>query len=299
MWDRREIHEAAASRHGLIDRETILELGGTDHSIQNELDRGKWKQTHPGVYYLNVTPLTWRTRVCAAVLAGGARTLASHRTAALLWELDGIFGSIIEITAPHSDRPIPEGVIVHRTRRRLPSAAVDSIPVTTVERTLLDLAAIVPDRVLEKAMMSALHRRLTTIEAVDQTLGTEGGRGVKGTRRLRRVLALAEAGITASVAEVDLAAIIRGAPVPSPQTQLQVRLPDGSNAYPDFAWVDRMKLVEADGYGSHSTPEQLDRDLTRQNQLMELGWQVRRFSARQIAQEPLIVRDELVRFVNA
>lgn len=51
-----------------------------------------------------------------------------------------------------------------------------------------------------------------------------------------------------SVSEIDLKHIVMDAPVPRPVQQLQVLLPDGSNAYPDFAWPDRMRIVEADGF---------------------------------------------------
>ena len=88
------------------------------------------------------------------------------------------------------------------------------------------------------------------------------------------------------------------APVPKPIQQLRVHRPDGGNAYPDFAWPDRMRIVEVDGFGAHGTPEQLQHDLRRQNQLMELGWEIRRFTANDIRERPLEVRDEIIRFVN-
>lgn len=298
MWDEGEVRLLAGGQRGLLTRSSILALGVDDGAIGRQLASGRWRELHPGIYYLDTTPLSWRTGLLAAVMAAGPGAVASHRSAGKLYELDGIFGSLVELTVPFNGDPDPLGSIVHRTRRPRPARFVEGIPVTSVERTLLDLAALLPDRVLEKALMSALHKRLTTMDLLDVIIATDGGRGVKGTRRFRRVLSLAAEGITGSVAEVDLADIIRDAPIPWPETQHRIVMPDGSNAYPDFAWVDRMKLVEADGYGSHSTPEKLDRDLTRQNQLMELGWEIRRFSARQISREPLIVRAELIRFIN-
>jgi very-short-patch-repair endonuclease len=59
-----------------------------------------------------------------------------------------------------------------------------------------------------------------------------------------------------------------------------------------------MKIIEIDGYGAHSTPEQLRADLLRQNMLMDLGWEIRRFSVDRIRSEPEIVRAEIIDFIN-
>ncbi len=298
MWDLGRVREYAGSNHGVVDRATVLEFGGTDDIIRRQINAARWEELHPGVYYLNVTPLTWHTRVRGAVLAAGAEALASHRTAGLLWNLDGIRGRIVEVTVPYSDKPIPRQVVLHRTRRPLPSDLVVGIPTTSVERTLLDLARYLPDLFLEKALMSALRQHLTTVDSVGRSLVEQGGSGVRGTKRLRRVLALADDGITGSPSEVEVVHLIRSAPVPAPVAQLGVRLPDGSNAYPDFCWPGKMKIVEIDGLDAHSSPDRLHNDLVRQNMLMELGWQIRRFSARRVRRNPQAVRDEIVRFIN-
>lgn len=298
MWDEGEIRGLAADSHGLLDRHTLRWFGLTDRYIQEQLRYRRWSRAFPGVYYLNATPMTWEARVLAAVLAAGDEALASHRTAGTLLGLEGFRSRIIELTVPFSDRPIPEGITVHRTRRFLPASEAFGVPTTSVERTLLDLAAILPDTVLEKAAMSALRKSLTTTEAIALTLAEQGGRGVKGTKRLRRVLDAADQGMTGSVAEVEAAQIIRTAPIPSPIRQHRIRLPDGSNAYPDFSWPPLQKIVEVDGYAAHSTPEQLKHDLVRQNLLMDLGWEIRRFSVDRIRSEPGVVRSEIIQFIR-
>lgn len=232
-------------------------------------------------------------------MAAGPTALASHRSAARVWGLDGVYGGPIELTVPYSQRPMPQGVTVHRTRRSLPEEIRLSIPVTSVERTLLDVAGLIPDRALEKATESALRHRLSSIEALARSLKQHGGRGVKGTRRMRRVLAAVECDVAGSPAEVELRDLMRDAPIPMPTPQLEVRLPTGENAYPDFSWPDRMRIVEVDGFEAHSTPEQLQHDLRRQNMLMDLGWEIRRFSARDVRRTPLEVIAEIVRFVES
>lgn len=288
----------AGEQHGLLSRPALLALGANDHNIGREMRSGRWTEVHTGVYYLNVTPVTWRTEVLAAVLAAGKGALASHRTAAVLMNIESVRTRMIEITVAHSDHPIPEGVTLHRTRRPTQGTVIDSIPVTSPGRTILDLAAILPAPTLEKVVSSAVRQGHLTLATVDETIRIHGGRGVTGTKKLRRVLQLVDGDLAGSTSEVDLNQLIREAPVPSPVLQLRVVRPDGISAYPDFSWPDRMKIVEADGLGAHWTEDQLQWDLVRQNQLMQLGWEIRRFSARHIRRDPQGVLDEIVRFIN-
>lgn len=298
MWIEERIRAVAASQHGLVYRPQLLSLEVSSHEVARRLATGRIEQLHPGVYYLDSVPATWKTAVLAGAIAAGPDALVSHRTAALLWDLDAVFGRMIEVTVPFNEEPEPEGVILHRTRRVNPASVIHGIPITSPEKSLLDLAGFVPERVLQKAARSAVRKGVTTPGKMDEAIGLYGGRGVKGTRAFRRVVAFVADDQSASVSEIDLRLIVMDAPVPTPVQQLQVKLPDGSHAYPDFAWPDRMRIVEADGFEAHGTPEQLQHDLRRQNQLMDLGWEIRRFTATDIREKPDEVRAEIVRFVN-
>jgi very-short-patch-repair endonuclease len=298
MWREERVRENAAALHGLITRPTLMSLGCTDHEIAWRVDTNRLLEVHAGVYDANVTPRTWRANVLAAALAAGEGAVASHRTAVMLWELEGLKTHIIELTVPFTSEPEPAGAIVHRTRRAIDARIVDAIPAMAVERTILDVAPYVPDRTLEKLIRSAIYTNRTTVDQLSAGLRLWGGRGVRGTRRVRRVLSIAGDDKTASVAEVDLNVIVRDAPIPRAVQQLQIVRPGGENAYPDFSWPDRMRIVEVDGYGAHSTPEQLAADLSRQNDLFDLGWEIRRFTATEIRESPARVRDAVVRFVN-
>jgi hypothetical protein len=298
-WDEGELRGMAAGSHGFVDRRTAIDMGASDDVIARRIHQGTWKPLHPGVYDLDVSPNSWVARVHAAVLAAGDDAVASHRTASRLWELDGLSGRIIELTVPMVRGPTPREVIVHRTRRRLPHVPLDGVPTTQIERTLLDLAALLPPIVLEKVMMGALHKGLTTPDAIAVAIAVQGGRGVKGTRKLRRTLELVEDGITGSPGEVEFMDLLRSAPIPMPICQYEIRFPEGDHAFPDFAWPDRNKCIEVDGFDAHGTPEALERDLIRQNRLLDLGWQMRRFSARSIRREPQSVIDEIIRFIRS
>jgi len=298
MWRDGLIRERAGLRHGLIHRSDLHSLMVTDREISRKIETRRIEVLHPGVYYVDSTPATWKTMVLAGVFAAGPGAVASHRCAGVLHGLDAVYGRMIEVTVPYNEEPEPDNVIVHRTRRLNPTAVVDAIPVTPVEKNLLDLAPILGERNLFKAARSAVHKGLVTPEKLDSAIGRFGGRGVSGTKTFRRVVQRVAEDQSGSVAEIDLGSIIEDAPVPAPIQQLQIRLPQGGYAYPDFCWPDRLRLVEADGFTAHGTPEQLQHDLSRQNGLMELGWEIRRFTATEIRDEPLRVREVIIRFVN-
>lgn len=298
VWEERHVRLIAGGQHGVISRAQLLRAGIHPYVVTRRIRSGRLEVVQPGVYYVDCTPATWKTQVLAAVMAAGPDAVASHRTAGVLWEMDGIFGRMIEVTVPYSESPVPEGTLLHRTRRINPRAEVDGIPVSPPERALLDMAGRLNDRTLWKAARSAVHRGTTTVRRMDQAVGLFGGRGVGGTRRMRRVIAVVGDDESGSAAEIDLKDIVVEAPIALPIQQLQIPLQNGTNAYPDFVWPDRMRIVEVDGFGAHGSPEQLEADLVRQNQLMDLGWEIRRFTASRIREDPNWVRAEVISFVN-
>ncbi len=299
MWDEMRVRKEAGGRHGLLSRAQLQALGVSRKEMADRIRSGRLVKLHPGVYYLDSIAATWKTAVLASVLAAGPDALSSHRTAAILWNFDAFYSRVIEVTVPYAESPVPNSTIVHRSRRANPQDVVDGIPITTPERTLFDLAPIVPWSVLEKATRSAVHQNLTTPSRLDHAVGRFGGRGVAGTRRMRTLVGVIRDDLSGSVAEIDLKHIIQNAPIPPAVQQLQIPLPDGSNAYPDFCWPDQMKVVEVDGFEAHGTPQQLQRDLRRQNALLALGWEIRRFTATEVRLERRRVAQEVATFVNA
>lgn len=282
----------------VLDRTTARSLGASDKEIRQRLSTGRWGRPHHGVYLADVTPLTWTGQLLAATLAGGPGSVASHRSASVLWGLEGLVSSAVEITVPYTHGPVPVGVIVHRTRREIPMAEVAGVPVTTIERTLLDLAAMVPPLVLEKAVASAVRLGLTSLCALSGAVNDLGGSGVRGTGKLRSVVAtVGDHRLSGSPAEVELLALVRRAGLPQPVLQYELKLGDGRKIRLDFAWSPRHKAVEVDGLDAHSSAEALDDDLVRQNLILAAGWQLRRFSARAVRRRPREVVAEIASFL--
>lgn len=268
--------------------------------IASRLQSGRRDEIHAGVYQVGVRPLDWKARLRAATLACGKDAVASHRAAALLFDLDGIDSAPIEVTVPYAQRPEPMGVIVHRTRRPITGRMVDAIPVAPVERVILDIAWSHPSLIVEQVYESAIRRRLTTSAGVAELVAEQGTFGVRGVGKLLRVLDARRVGpATGSPAESLLLRRMRDAGIEEPVCQHIVYLPDGTVAVIDFAWPPRLKGVEVDGLEAHASAQHLESDLNRQNLLFEVRWQLRRFSGRQIRNHPGQVVQSIARFLAA
>lgn len=295
----RAIADLAASQHFLISRQQAIQLGATDKYINYQVSSGRWLRIHSGVYQVDRRPLVWVGNLMAAVLACGPGARVSHRAALLLWQMDGISSAPVEVTMPFGNLAVPDEVILHRSRRPTPAAETRGIPVSGPERTILEACAFMGPMVVGKAVDSAIRRDLTSMDRMWMMLASEGGRGVKGTRLMRNVLRQRlHDTATDSGSEFELLYHMQRALLPKPELGFELVAPSGRRV-PDFIWPDRAKAVEVDGVDSHSSADRLDDDLVRQNELMDQGIQIRRFSARRIRRDPGGVVEEIRRFLEA
>lgn len=294
-------HEAGrlpADRFRLLDREEATSLGASDRMIASRVASGHWVRIHPGVYQVGPESGGWLERLRAAVLAAGKGAAASHRAAFMLWGLEGLRTRILEVTVPYTHGPVPEGVIVHRTRRDLPCTEIQGVTATSVERTLLDAAGSLPRLVVAKGLDSAVRRGLTSPGSVWEAIQSQGGRGVPGAKPLSSLVSSLESSrATGSPAETELLHEMRRQGLPEPVLQFEVVLDNGQRYLIDFVWPIMGKGVEVDGLDAHSGAEALERDLQRQNALMNAGIELRRFTAREVRRDPESVVAQIARFL--
>lgn len=181
------IADVAASQHFLISRQQALDPWRERKADQTSVGERQMGANSAGVFQTDRRPILWVGKLMAAVLAYGPEARASHRAALVRWQTDGISGAPIEVTLPFSNLAVPEGVLVHRSRRPTPSAERRGIPVSGPERTLLEACALLGPLIIN-APDSAIRQNLTSMDRMWMMLASEGGRGVKGTRLLRNVL---------------------------------------------------------------------------------------------------------------
>lgn len=187
------------------------------------------------------------------------------------------------MTVEARGRAGPRGVRLHCVRK-LDSTNVtcrDEIPVTTVARTLPDLAEVVPVKQLERAVEEAERLRVFDREAVDSLCAQMSGR--HGIRPLRIVLGRYEpvSQLTRSELERRFLELCRGAEIPLPQVNTQV-----AGYEVDTCWTDRYLIVELDGHEFYSSRSAFEADRIRDADLQLAGYAVIRITHRRLEMEP-------------
>jgi len=238
-------------------------------------------------------------RRLAAVLASGPGAVLSHRAAGRLWQLTRRSSAHMEVTRPGFFRG-QSGIEAHRAT--LPDdekTVVDRIPVTSVPRTLLDLAAIVSRRQLERALNEAEVLGLTDALSVPDLLERYPRR--PGSAVLR-VLLRDEgtlSGITQNDFEEDFVVLLDAHRLPRPRFNADVVV-RGRHFNVDCLWRERRLIVELDGREVHGTARAFETDRERDRLLLADGWQVVRLTWRQIRDDPAeIVADRRVMLEGA
>src|SRR5215217_1394253 len=199
----------ARRQHSVITIAQLREAGVDDNAIAHRVATGRLTRLHRGVYRLGPAE-TLRTPEAAALLACGPRSHLSHHTAVILWGLPLDAPTFVHVT---SGRRRPrDGVVIHRREVTGADRALrDGLRVTSVARTLLDLAAVLDQRTLERLVEEAHVRRLVT-------RGQLVARGRRGALALRAALAAHDQpAMTRSEAERRLLALVRAAGLPHPE----------------------------------------------------------------------------------
>ncbi len=277
------VAKIAERQDGLVSVPQARAAGLSDKAIRHRLEQGRWQRARRGVYTLRGTADTWSRDVLAAILAAGEAALASHATAARLWELPIGPERPIEIVVPIEDRRCLTDIIVHRSGcwNELDLAIVHGIPTTSVARTMVDLSNRLGDRRFEELVDEALRRRILSLSALTRCAERFSIAAGRSPNRLRRVLASRTPDLhpTESVLESRVVRVLMEAGLPTPVRQLEIPLA-GRRFRADLAYPDRGIVIEVDGFDFHRSRGAFDHDRERQNLLVLSGLTILRFTSR-------------------
>ena len=197
---------------------------GSEAIASGMLTRGelRWRFTalYPNVYVPKGTTPSLITRATAAWLWSGRRAVISGRTAAALYGVPWIPDTVpVELIAPNSKHP--EGVIVRNERIAVDEIRIcTGVPVTTPERTALDLARHL-ELVPAVAHLDALAD-ITGLRKDDVWHLEERYPAARGMIAARQAIALMDAG-SASRWETQVRLMLQGASgIPTPRTRLHI-----------------------------------------------------------------------------
>jgi very-short-patch-repair endonuclease len=278
----RAIAELAEHQHGVVALAQLGERGLGASGVRARVDAGRLHRIHSGVYAVGHPVLGREGRWMAAVLACGRGAVLSHRPAGALWGLRRWAGRA-EVLVPPGARPRRPGIIARRSE--LSAAEITrggAIPCTSPSRTLLDLATVLRQPELERAVERAELLRLLDLKAVRHLLARR--RGCRGVARLRAALAAYtdEHEFTRSGLEREFLRFCRRSGLPTPVVNATVPVA-GRTLEVDFTWPERRVAVEADGYETHRTRAAFERDRRREQLLGGAGWTTIRCTWRQVA----------------
>ena len=234
------IAEIAARQHGVIGLSQLVGAGLSSKQVSYRVQRRRLHRIYRGVYAVGHTVLSREAHWMAAVLACGDGAALSHRDAAALYALRPSAATRIDATIDsRNGRSRRRRIRLHRSP--LPAeevTVVDGIPVTTVARTLLDLAAVVQMDALKRAIKQAERLRLFDLTDVRVVLHRSAGR--HGAGRLAAALtAHEEPAFTRSDLEDLMLALSRRHGLPKPLVN-----PTVSGYEVDFLWSSERLVVE-------------------------------------------------------
>jgi len=276
----KELAALAAEQHGVFSKQDARGCGLTLQEIDERVRR-RWMLIYDGVYRMPGAPATWRSELLAAALAGGRGAGISHLSAGGFYEMPGGRRDLVELSCLRWRRSRKPGLVVHESRRldERDLTMIDGIPVTTPERTVLDLASRFPhENYLEYVVQAARRKRLITYESMRATFDRHARRGLKGVRALRITLDRWDptSRPTDSEMETMLLHSLRQHGLPEPTLQYEVR--DGAGhllGRVDAAYPSARIAIEYDSQQEHSDEFQLARDARRNRALQVRGdWKV-------------------------
>jgi hypothetical protein len=234
----------------------------------------------------------------AAVLACGPNAVLSHRSAAALWGFCDP-GARVDVSAPTRAGRSRAGIDVHRAGTLGPGELTvrERIPCTSPARTLLDLAAVVDRRPLERALDRAEELSVFDLDALHELLRRHPRR--RGRRVLATVLAEYDGPtMTRSDSEELMLALVTRAGLPRPRVNAWIAL-DGNGGYEaDFLWPDFRLIVEVDGRTHHAKRRAFAHDRRRDRRLALAGYATHRYASSELVRQPETVVGELRHFLS-
>lgn len=261
--------------------------------IDHRLTIGRLHLLHQEVYSVGHQVVPRLGRWLGAVLASGPDAVLSHWSAAALWMIRPNSRSYIDVTTPHKSRSW-DGIKRHH--KALPADEVtvkDGIPVTSVPRTIFDLAATEDVDVIAAMLRESEHRNLwDQLSLPDLVERYPGRRGVKKVRLALQRITEEPTGRKRSRLEERFAPFIRRRHLPMPRFNDWILL--GPKRYQvDCHWLGTGQIVELDGWEGHRTRSAFRDDRERDRRLRVAGYSVTRLTWNQLRDEPEAIASDL------
>lgn len=276
----RKIAALGRAQHRSVARRQLLRLGISTRAIEHRIRRGTLHPKYRGVYVLGTPALSVYGEWMCAVLACGLGATLSHRSAAEFWALLRALPRI-HVLAPTA-RNVGGPVVCHRAADPLSvqAAVRASIPVTTIARTLADLAATEDEAIVRRAFREADRQKRLVFRELQAALGPRKGR--KGSGLL---VALIDAATVAEPTKSDFEEIwfdfCDAHDLPAPEMNATV-----AGYEVDASWPGTPLIVELDSWTWHGDRQAFENDRAKWEALQVAGYKVLPITFRRLASDP-------------
>jgi very-short-patch-repair endonuclease len=257
----RRLVRLAESQHGVLSLEQLVALGISAEQVRQRAHAGRLHRVHRGVYAVGHAKLSKEGRWMAAVLAYGGDTVLSHRSAAELWRMLTPRRGPVDVLVPGtSGRRQRDGIRLHRSTTLTQRQSIRrlNIPITTPARTLDDLRSCATPDELSRARRQAEFLGYRTQLAPPKPVE-----------------------LSRSELERRFVRLCQRHHLPSPRVNAPLL---GYEV--DFLWPFAKLVAETDGYDGHFGRESFEYDRRRDAKLAAAGYEVIRFTWRQVLERP-------------
>lgn len=237
--------------HGrrIVTRAELLASGRSSKAIAYAIDDGRLFVVHAGVYAVGHPRLTDEERWLAAVRACGKQAWLDSRSAAEHRELLKPRGDPPRILVPAGKRVRRPGIVIARSRHIAAGDVTvhEGIPIVSVARMFMTIAATEDHRTLRRALRQAEYSRQIDIRRLRLAL-VDAVRGTPGVATLARTLDryISVGHVSEADAEDDLITLCRRHRIPTPRAQYVVP----PHRW-DFGWPEYGVVLDIDEYDGH------------------------------------------------
>jgi very-short-patch-repair endonuclease len=288
----REIARIARRQDNVITLAQLLDAGLGQRGVRHRVKAGAMQRLHRGVFLLGAAPPSRMARARAAVMACGEGAVVSHRSAAEMFGLLPETDREVDVTVVGRNPGFHAGVRLHRPRSlaRHHVTNVRGVPVTSVARTICDMAATEPPNEVESAFQEAQYRRILTPGAVAAVLKREPRR--RGARVIRALID--NPSLTRSERERALNRLLTQAQLPKPLTNVRLH-----GYLVDVYWPEHRLVLEFDGWQAHGHRGAFEGDRKRDQVMLANGVRAMRVTDRHLVHEPVALVARIAQALRA
>ena len=181
------LYQIAEAQAGYFTTAQAVAMGVDRKRLARYAVAGRLERVRRGVYRLAPFPRSAHEDLFVAWLEMGPESVISHDSALALYELSDALPAAIHVTVPPTASRRHPGLRLHTNRVSAQEIThYDALPVTTVARTIADVAlAGLADELVEQAVQEAIRNGMVTPALL---LAAAEPRGPRVTGIIRRAL---------------------------------------------------------------------------------------------------------------